>query len=50
MDGILPKLRWIDKERLVERMRRCGDARLKGHYLVIVNLINGNRSAVCNAT
>ena len=41
MDGILPKLRWIDKERLVERMQRCRDARLKGHYLVIVNLING---------
>jgi putative transposase len=44
MDGILPKLRWIDKERLVERTRRCRAARLKGHYLVIVNLING-RSA-----
>jgi len=44
MDGILPKLRWIYKERLVERMRCCGDARLKGHYLVIVNLMNG-RSA-----
>ncbi len=41
MDGILPKLQWIDKERLVERMRRCRDARLKGHYLIIVNLING---------
>ncbi len=41
MDGILPKLRWIDKERLVEQMRRCRDARLKGHYLIIVNLING---------
>lgn len=41
MDGILPKLRWIDKERLVERMRRCRDARLKGHYLVIVNLFEG---------
>lgn len=41
MDGILPKLRWIDKERLVKRMRRCRDARLKGHYLVIVNLFDG---------
>lgn len=44
MDGILPKLRWIDKERLVKRVRSCRDARLKGHYLIIVNLING-RSA-----
>jgi len=44
MDGIVPKLRRIDKERLVGRMRRCRDARLKGRYLMIVNLING-RSA-----
>jgi len=41
MDGILPKLRWIDKERLFERMRRCRHARLKGHYLILVNLIRG---------
>ena len=40
MDGILPKLRWIDKQRLVERMRRCRAAGLKGRYLIIVNLIN----------
>ena len=41
MDGILPQMRWIDKQRLVEGMRGCRDARLKGHYLIIVNLING---------
>ena len=41
MDGILPKLRWIDKQRLIERTRRCRDARLKEHYLIIVNLIHG---------
>lgn len=41
MDGILPKLRWIDKQRLFERTRRCGHARLKLHYLIIVNLIKG---------
>ena len=45
MDGILPKLRWIDKQRLIERMRRCRDARLKGHYLIIVNLIQGRSPA-----
>lgn len=41
MDGIIPKLRWVDKERLVEHARRCRDARLKTHYLVIVNLLEG---------
>jgi transposase len=41
MDGILPRPRWIDKERLIEGMRRCRDAGLKGRYLIIVNLISG---------
>lgn len=41
MDGILPSRRWIDKERLTERMRRCRNAGLKGRYLVIVNLVHG---------
>src|SRR3990172_3695141 len=41
MDGIIPKLRWVYKERLVEQARRCRDARLKTHYLVIVNLLEG---------
>jgi transposase len=44
MDGIIPELRFVDKQRLVERMRRCRDAGLKGRYLIIVNLIHG-RSA-----
>jgi len=44
MDGILPQLRFVDQEKLVERMRRCRDAGLKGRYLIIVNLLNG-RSA-----
>ena len=44
MDGILPKLRFVAKERLIERTRGCHDVRLKGHYLIIMNLING-RSA-----
>ena len=40
MYGILPKFRFVDKERLVDRTRRCCDAQLKGHYRIIVNLIN----------
>jgi transposase len=44
MDGILAKLRWVDKERLIKRVRKCRKLRLKNHYLVIVNLLNG-RSA-----
>jgi putative transposase len=45
MDGILPELRWIDQQRLIERARGCGDARLKEHYLIIVNLIHGRSPA-----
>ena len=41
MDGIIPKLRWIDKERLIDRLRRCGEAGLRSRYLVIVNLAEG---------
>lgn len=41
MDGIIPKLRWIDKERLIDGLRRCGEAGLRSRYLVIVNLAEG---------
>lgn len=41
MDGILPKRRWVHKQRLIERMRRCRDAGLKEHYLIIMNLLEG---------
>jgi transposase len=41
MDGIIPKLRRIDKERLIERVQRCRDAGLRSRYLVIVNLAEG---------
>jgi len=41
MDGIIPQLRWIDKERLIERIQRCRDAGLRSRYLVIVNLAEG---------
>jgi transposase len=38
MDGIIPELRFADKQKLIRRMRACRDAGLKTRYLVIVNL------------
>lgn len=38
MDGIIPQLRFADKERLLRRMRACRDGGLKTRYLIIVNL------------
>jgi transposase len=44
MEGIMPRLRQSAKERLLKKMRRCRDARLKIRYLIVVNLGQG-RSA-----
>jgi len=44
MDGIVPKVRFADKRRVLDRMRRCREAGLKGRYLIVVNLLSG-RSA-----
>lgn len=41
MEGILPELRWSDKERIRKHLRRCSDAGLKMRYLIIVNLMHG---------
>ncbi len=38
MDGIIPELRFADKQKLIRRMRKCREAGLKTRYLVIVNL------------
>jgi transposase len=38
MDGIIPELRFADKQKLIRRMRKCRDAGLKTRYLIIVNL------------
>lgn len=38
MDGIIPHLRFADKQKLLRRLRKCRDAGLKTRYLVIVNL------------
>jgi transposase len=41
MDGIIPKLRRIDKERLIEGLRRSEEAGLRSRYWVIMNLAEG---------
>jgi transposase len=41
MDGILPEMRWCDKERVCRELQRCADARQKTWLLIIVNLIHG---------
>ncbi len=38
MDGIIPELRFADKQKLLRHMRKCRDAGLKTRYLIIVNL------------
>lgn len=38
MDGIIPQLRFADKQKLLRRMRKCRDAGRKTRYLIIVNL------------
>ena len=45
MDGIIPQLRFAAKQRLIKRMSKCREAKLKTRYLIIVNLIN-ERSVV----
>jgi putative transposase len=46
MDGILPELRWCDKERVYRELQRCADAREKTWLLIIVNLIHGRGAAM----
>lgn len=41
MEGILPKLRRCDKERLLRNLRKCDDMKRKTRYLIIVNLMHG---------
>lgn len=41
MEGILPRLRRCDKERLLRNLRKCGEMKLKTRYLIIVNLMHG---------
>lgn len=41
MDGILPDLRWSDKERLLKELRRCAEVQRKIRLLIITNLAQG---------
>ncbi|HIK95666.1 MAG TPA: IS630 family transposase [Planctomycetes bacterium] len=41
MAGIVPELRWSDKERLSRQVGRCTSARQRIRYLIIVNLVSG---------
>lgn len=41
MEGIIPELRFAGKQKLIRRMRKCRDAKLKTRYLIIVNLFSG---------
>lgn len=49
MEGILPELRWCDKERLLKELRCCAEARRKTQLLVIVNLVHGRGPTVIAA-
>ena len=41
MDGIVPKLRFADKQKLLKHLKNCRDAKVKQRYLIMVNLISG---------
>lgn len=41
MDGIIPHLRFTEKEKLFQHLRRCRNSDLKIHYLIVVNLVHG---------
>ena len=39
MDGIVPEMRWSAKERLVKRLRRIREVKLRTRYLIVINLV-----------
>jgi transposase len=45
MDGIVPYVRYSDKERLCKQMRQCQCSTTKTRYLVIMNLLGGRAPA-----
>lgn len=45
MEGIVPKLHWSAKRRLLKHMRECKDADLKTRYLIIIHLSDGLTAA-----
>ncbi|HCS53135.1 MAG TPA: hypothetical protein DIW81_16330, partial [Planctomycetaceae bacterium] len=40
MDGIIPALRCSTKQRLIRRLKKCREAKLRTRYLIIINLSN----------
>lgn len=40
MDGIMPTLRFADKQKIYRHMKYCQDVKVKQRYLIIVNLIS----------
>ncbi len=45
MDGIVPEMRWSAKERLVKRLRRCREVKLRTRYLIVLNLVRHRRAS-----
>ena len=45
MDGILPEMRWSAKERLVKRLRRCREVKLRTRNLIVINLVRHRRAS-----
>jgi putative transposase len=39
MDGIVPRLRWADKQKFLQYLRHCRDGPMKQRYLIIHNLL-----------
>ena len=39
MDGIVPEMRWSAKERLVKRLRKIREVKLRTRYLIVINLV-----------
>lgn len=45
MDGIVPKLRFADKQKLLKYLKYCRDTKVKQRYLIMINLISGRPPA-----
>jgi transposase len=45
MDGIVPRLRLAEKEKVLRHLRQCRNAALKTRYLIVVNVLAGRSPA-----
>jgi transposase len=41
MDGIIPRLRFTEKEKLLQHLSQCRGTALRSRYLIVVNLVRG---------